>query len=86
MVKSVDDMHKFIDNFETDYEPLINDESFDDSDGNFSTYRKLRKALHDARMAAVDHGLELLNLRILLLEMMCDCAQDCIDSAFEFKL
>lgn len=86
MAKSVDDMHKFIDSFETDYEPLINDESFDDGDGNFSRYRKLRKTLHDVRIASVDHGLDLLNIRILLLEMMCDCAQDCIDSAFEFKL
>lgn len=86
MVKSVDDMHKFIDNFETDYEPLINDKSFDDSDGNFSTYRKLGKALCYTREIEVNRDIHLSNLKTLLLEMMCDCAQDCIDSAFEFKL
>lgn len=86
MAKSVEDMHKFIDNFETDYESLINDKSFDDSDGNFSTYRKLRKALCYTREVEVNHGLRLSNIKTLLLEMMCDCAQDCIDSAFEFKL
>lgn len=86
MAKSVDDMHKFIDSFEADYEPLINDKSFDDGDGNFSRYRKLRKALRDTRITAIYYGLYLLNIRILLLETMCDCAQDCIDSAFELKL
>lgn len=86
MAKSVDDMHKFIDHFETDYEPLINDESFDDSDGNFSTYRKLQTALRRTREAGVNHNLCLSNIKTLLLDTMCDCAQECIDSAFEFKL